>query len=387
MNKFDARENYFKRILTKLNVTRRAIEADIPGGDLFSLLETEVQSERDGAETQMNMVEQPTWKLILIVAERLQAEFGDFRLTQIIKAVQQLDPNREWTSIQPVVQGMTANVGKGPSSPCGQPLLRISRGVYRLGNAVPKVEPRLTKVSQPFAQSRVTHSMPRGGNAAERRVAGVIDEFVVCLDTYDQQIPFTRTGQYSLHRATIDKRQSFVSVRDAIEDEVFLKDFHQTLYAWGIGKRASRLVSLPEFRDRLSDCSEEISGLEHLRLEDPELDIPLTATRLWQLIERLGVVKNVSLIVPGTKTLHHLLPDLVPPMDRAWTGAFFQWSLGSPQYERSTFIRTFSSFAKIAQATDPSKFVGEEWRTSPTKVLDNAIIGYCKLHSIAPLGS
>jgi hypothetical protein len=27
-------------------------------------------------------------------------------------------------------------------------------------------------------------------------------------------------------------------------------------------------------------------------------------------------------VVGGTKTLHHLLPDLVPPMDRRWTGAF-----------------------------------------------------------------
>lgn len=341
----------------------------------------------DGSEPQMNVVDQPTWKLILMVAERLQTESGDFRLTQIINGVQQLDRNREWTSIQPVVQGMTGNVGKGPSSPCGQPLVRISRGMYRLGNAVPEVEPRSTKEQRPFAQSRSSLSKTGGGNEVERRVAGVIDEFAICLETYDQRIPFTRSGQYSLHRATIDRRRSFASVRDAIEDEVFLGDFRQTLYAWGIGKRASRLVSLPEFRDRLSDFGEEISDFEHFRLDDPELDISLTATRLWQLIERLGVVQNVSLIVPGTKTLHHLLPDLVPPMDRAWTGAFFLWSMGAPEYERSTFIRTFSSFAKIAQATDPSNFVGEEWRTSLTKVLDNAIIGYCKLHGIAPRGA
>ncbi|HUW86838.1 MAG TPA: hypothetical protein VMW30_00455 [Candidatus Paceibacterota bacterium] len=263
----------------------------------------------------------------------------------------------------------------------------MSHGVYRLGIAVPEVEPRSTKVPRPFAQTRASHSNVKGVNEMERRVAGVIDEFAICLETYDQQLPFTRTGQYSLHRATIDGRRSFTSVRDAIEDEVFLRGFHQTLYAWGIGKRASRLVSLPEFRDRLSDCGEEIANFEHLRLDDPELDISLTAMRLWRLIERLAVVQNVSLIVPGTKTLHHLLPDLVPPMDRAWTGAFFQWSMGAPAYERSTFIRTFRSFAEIAQATDPSEFVGEEWRTSLTKVLDNAIIGYCKLHDIAPRGS
>lgn len=335
----------------------------------------------------MNLVDQPTWKLVLMVAERLQTESNAFRLTQIVNGVQQLDPSRGWTSIQPVVQGMTANAGKGPASPCGRPLWRVSQGIYRLDISLLEVMPQSTKEPDPFAPSRASHSKDGGINEVERRVAGVIDEFAICLETYDERIPFTRNGQYSLHRATIDGRRSFASVLDAIENEVFLRDFHQTLYAWGIGKRASRLVSLPEFRNRLRDCGEEISEFEHLRLDDPDLDISLTATRLWQLIEHLRVVQNVSLIVPGTKTLHHLLPDLVPPMDRAWTGAFFQWSMGAPEYERSTFIRTFSSFATIAQGTEPSNFVGEEWRTSLTKVLDNAIIGYCKLHDIAPRGS
>jgi hypothetical protein len=106
---------------------------------------------------------------------------------------------------------------------------------------------------------------------------------------------------------------------------------------------------------------------------------------LWSLIEQLGVVTNVALIVAGSKTLHHLLPDLVPPMDRAWTGAFFLWSAAGPQSaQRVTFTRTFTGFAEIARATEPSRYIGQGWRTSRTKVLDNAIIGYCKIHGIPP---
>lgn len=379
--------NYLAPFRNIWSFSRKAAEAIVPGGSLSRYLETNLQPGIDAPRPQMNWVDQPTWRLILKVAEGLQTESEAFRLTQIVKGVQQLDPSRGWTSIQPVVQGMTANAGKGPPSPCGRPLVRVSHGIYRLGINEPEIEPQSTKVPRSSTKSSASRSKNGGIDEVKRRVANVIDEFAICLDTYDQRIPFTRSGQYSLHRATIDGRRSFANVRDAIEDEDFLRDFHQTLYAWGIGKRASRLVSLPEFRNRLNNCGEEISDFEHLRLDDPELDISSTAERLWQLIERLGVVQNVSLIVPGTKTLHHLLPDLVPPMDRAWTGAFFQWSMGAPEYERSTFIRTFSSFAKIAQATDPANFVGEEWRTSLTKVLDNAIIGYCKLHAIAPRGS
>ena len=387
MVKLAALVDYFLPLRNKSNFSERAEESDISDASLIPYLEVDSESGIDFPEPQMNVMDHPTWQLILNAAKHLDVSVGDFRLIQIINEVQRLDPSRGRASISPVVQGMTSNAGKGPPSSCGQPLVRVSHGLYRLTEESRETVPRLTKEQRPLAQPLPSHSKAGGISVVKRRVVGVIEEFAMCLDTYDQRIPFTRSGQYSLHRATIDRRQSFASVRDAIVDEDFLGNFHQTLYAWGIGKRASRLVSLPEFRDRLNDCSEEISDFEQLRLDDPKLDTSLTAMRLWRLIERLGVVQNVSLIVPGTKTLHHLLPDLVPPMDRAWTGAFFQWSMGSPQYERSTFIRTFRSFAEIAQATDPSEFVGDEWRTSLTKVLDNAIIGYCKLHEIAPRGS
>lgn len=87
----------------------------------------------------------------------------------------------------------------------------------------------------------------------------------------------------------------------------------------------------------------------------------------------------------GTKTLHHLLPDLVPPMDRAWTGAFFCWSTAAPQYaQQVTFSRTFAGLAEIAWTVQPARYVGPGWRTSVSKLVDNAAIGYCKIHSIAP---
>jgi len=218
-----------------------------------------------------------------------------------------------------------------------------------------------------------------------KRVTGVINEFMTCVEIFDQQVPFTRSGQYSLHRATIDRRHSWLNVRDALKDEVFLDSLYQTLQAWGIGRRASHLVPRAQFGNCLRQCSDEIVSFDNLRLDDPDLDVAEVATALWQLIEHLGVVENVSLIVPGTKTLHHLMPDLVPPMDRAWTGAFFLWSTAAPQYyQESTFVEAFSSFAKIAQTCEPGYYVGEGWRTSSSKVLDNAIIGYCKIHEIEP---
>jgi len=69
----------------------------------------------------MSATDEPTWRLVLQAIERLEKTDVDFRLAEIVEAVQLLDPGRGKTSIHPIVQGMTVNAGKGPPSPCGKP--------------------------------------------------------------------------------------------------------------------------------------------------------------------------------------------------------------------------------------------------------------------------
>jgi hypothetical protein len=106
------------------------------------------------------------------------------------------------------------------------------------------------------------------------------------------------------------------------------------------------------------------------------------------LVTELGVAENMARIVAGTKTLHHLLPDLVPPMDRAWTGAFFGWNVTDPQYHQRTILtEAFGAFTQVARSCRTSRPVGSGWNTSATKLLDNALIGYCKLNCMGPTAS
>jgi hypothetical protein len=70
-------------------------------------------------------------------------------------------------------------------------------------------------------------------------------------------------------------------------------------------------------------------------------------------------------------------------MDRAWTGVFFGWSVLDPQNNQALILgEAFESFAEVARVAHPSRLVGARWRTSSTKLLDNALIGYCKVHGI-----
>jgi hypothetical protein len=322
----------------------------------------------------------PTWMLVIEAAERLTAAgHSPFKLSRLITEVQAFDW-RARDTIQPVVQGMTLNAGKGPESPCGKPLRRVDRGYYKLSDQSDSEAP----VERPRPTTRPgRRSLAVGRGEVRKRVESLIAEFDPCAVAYDRSVPFSRSGQYEFHRRTIDRRLALGSVAAAVHDEQFTELLYETLQRWGIGRRASRLVPLREFQLTLASHEAQLVELEPLNIESLDGNERAVSVAIDSLVSGLSVVDNKARIVAGTKTLHHLLPDLVPPMDRAWTGAFFGWSLIDPQNNQTLILgKAFSAFAEIAGVTHPSRLVGDGWRTSSTKLLDNALIGYCKLEGI-----
>jgi hypothetical protein len=213
----------------------------------------------------------------------------------------------------------------------------------------------------------------------DARVVQLADGFGRYIQAYDDHVSFT-SEQLAAHRATVALRQQAGSVRAAIGSEQFLVSLRRTLLAWGIGRRASRLVPAGAFAAALHAALPGLEPLESLTIDGDELPADLAGT-LAQLISSLGVVENKAKLVAGTKTLHHLLPDLVPPMDRAWTGLFFQFHLPEWQdtrTQRRIFELAYGHFAAVARQVSPQRYVtGAGWRTTRTKIIDNALIGYC----------
>ncbi len=219
------------------------------------------------------------------------------------------------------------------------------------------------------------------------RIDGLIRDFDPCVVNYDEHPPFTRLVQYELHRRTIDSRRRLGTVASAVHDRPFTRDLRDTLAAWGLNQRASHLLEQPDFNRSLRAHVSDMAALEHRQLEQvPGDQVEAVAAQVYDLISAMDVVMSAARVVAGTKALHHLLPDLVPPMDRAWTGSFLGWAPLDPQnQQRPIFMEAFAVFAEVARATKPSRLIGgERWRTSPTKVLDNAVIGFCRLHRIGP---
>ncbi len=72
-------------------------------------------------------------------------------------------------------------------------------------------------------------------------------------------------------------------------------------------------------------------------------------------------------------------------MDRRFTGAFFRWPQAAWQTEqrqKASLQEAFPIFAQIAKETQPTQYVGGGWQTSRTKVIDNAIVAYCRRHCL-----
>jgi hypothetical protein len=325
----------------------------------------------------------PTWQLVVEAANKLvTAGQTPFKLEQLVELVQRTDRTRGRSTINPIVQGLTVNAGKGPPQPCGKLLYRVSPGFYELNSGANPI-PVPHSSPSPVKTKRIRLLT---ADELRARVVGLISDFGRCVANYDEQPPFRRPVQYELHRHTIDGRRRLSTVEAAVHDRQFMRDLRDTLAAWGLNQRASHLLEPADFNRSLLKNVGGMAALEQLHLEEiPEAGIEAIAAEVYGLISAMDVVGSAARVVAGTKALHHMLPDLVPPMDRAWTGSFFGWASLDPQnQQRPIFMEAFAVFAEVARATKPSQLVGEKWRTSATKVLDNAVIGYCRLHRLGP---
>jgi hypothetical protein len=108
------------------------------------------------------------------------------------------------------------------------------------------------------------------------------------------------------------------------------------------------------------------------------------------VIAALKVSTSQTQIVAGSKFLHHVLPDLVPPIDRQYTFRFFTGQKAVPS-DRAAFLDWFPRLAAIGAACrDPIQDAitrGGFMATGQAKVIDNAIMGYMQQPRPRPSGA
>lgn len=181
----------------------------------------------------------------------------------------------------------------------------------------------------------------------------------------------------------------FATAAEAACDADFADSLRQTLRLWGIDVRGVDLVPRAAFHEQVRRIAPQLRELDGLHVDDVHLDIPAVGDSIWSLIESLEIILHdgeavQNKVVSGTKTPHHILPDLLFPIDRAYTQKFFQWANPEFQYHpEECFQFAYRKIAVVAGTVKPAQYVSRGWNSSRTKVLDNAIVALCRLKGLA----
>jgi hypothetical protein len=216
----------------------------------------------------------------------------------------------------------------------------------------------------------------------EDRVDELCNNFESYLVEFDRVSPFTGPSIY-FHLKTLERLRSEGTLK-ALEDSCYFEYLYATLASWGMhrmGPKGAKLVEFTDFMKTLQSQKEKILDLQGLKLthlEEEELQNAMS--KLWNILSNLKVSSTETQLIAGSKALHHLLPDLMPPIDGEHTLTFVYGYKPTYVSEEQKFKRTFPLFWKIGNREKSRilQWIGKRFHTSETKVVDNAIVGYVK---------
>lgn len=210
----------------------------------------------------------------------------------------------------------------------------------------------------------------------QRRIDRLCKRFKTYLEVFEKKDRFTGPSLY-FHRRAIAQRRGKNCVQ-LLADSVFLEYVYAVLASWGMhrmGPTGAKLVPFPEL---VRSLRSQRRSLERMRtwsiesLAEEQIDL------LWSVIHSIRASDTQTILVANSKVLHHLLPRLVPPIDREYTLWFFNyWDIGG--FDEQIFRYIYPKFQDIANRCRKmiaDRIGSHPWHTSSTKVLDNALVGY-----------
>ena len=168
---------------------------------------------------------------------------------------------------------------------------------------------------------------PRGvaGRLAER-IEDLIGGFAEYVTMFEANEAFPGPSLY-FHLRAIDRRRQHQTVRSLLNDTQFLEYAYAVLPAWGMHRMGAQAAKVGDFSQITAALRETAPALEQLwplRITSlSQLEADKAAATAWEVIAHIKVSTSKTQIVAGSKMLHHVLPDLIPPIDRQYTFRFF----------------------------------------------------------------
>jgi hypothetical protein len=180
------------------------------------------------------------------------------------------------------------------------------------------------------------------------------------------------------HQRALDTRHAPASLQH-------LEYVYATLASWGMhrmGSGGSKMCVFDEFRasvDKLKDWIVQAQDFTPATMNDEAWTV------LKDIFTRLKIMASRTLLVGNSKVMHHMMPNIVPPIDREYT---LRYLCGNTMFQNDPEIewrimRSLISGFFIPVATDETFAAkakqwiaaNRPWDTSVMKVIDNLLIG------------
>ena len=224
------------------------------------------------------------------------------------------------------------------------------------------------------------------------RIEQLISGFGGYVAAFETSQAFPGPSLY-FHLRAIERRREHNTVSSLLEDNLFLEYVYAVLPAWGMhrmGPQAAKVGDFEQITTALRETADSLRQLWPLHITMlGEQDARAAARIAWDVIAHVKVSTSRTQVVAGSKFLHHLLPDLIPPIDRQYTFSFFTGQRAVPS-DQAAFLGWFPRLADIGiRCREP---IGEAilrggfMATGEAKVIDNAIMGFMQQHQGGTFG-
>jgi hypothetical protein len=213
------------------------------------------------------------------------------------------------------------------------------------------------------------------------RVERLIERFDEYVEEFNERNLFTGPSVY-FHKKTLEMMRQYDEACEVLDDDRFFDYIYATLTSWGLhrmGRGFAKLAELEKIKRSFKQEESRIRSIQSLEITNIKTDtIDSVTSNLWQILGRLQVGVGRTKIVANSKALHHVLPSLIPPIDRQYTLRFFYNHTTLSRGDEVTFKEIYPHFHEIATVCKGRIMghIGTGMNTSHTKVIDNAIVGF-----------
>ncbi len=226
--------------------------------------------------------------------------------------------------------------------------------------------------------------MPSGRSVLRRmenrvsKLSGDIDYYIGHFEKSDN---FVGPSIY-FHHKTLEQRGKHSDIESLLDDDLYYDYIYATLASWGMhrmGPGKTKLVDIEDMKDSIKLALPALKMLWGKSIyELKESQVADIVNIIWNIFININISVAEVKIVACSKTLHHILPDLIPPIDRSYTYNFFYNRTMLSITEKEALSEMYLMMYKIAidNKNNINRWVGKGFNTSITKVIDNAIIGF-----------